>query len=65
MKLKQITSANRSNRFGPAKTSKFFTAIIVINGTKSIFSKTKLSENKILGITITIIILILFLFNFL
>ena len=40
-------------------TFSIFTAIIVIDGTKSIFSKTKLSENKILGITITIIILIL------
>ncbi len=40
-------------------TFSILTAIIVIDGTKSIFSKTKLSENKILGITITIIILIL------
>ena len=40
-------------------TFTIFTAVMAIDGTKYIFSKMKLSDNKILAITITIIILIL------
>ena len=57
--LSQIDLDRADHLFSIWITFSILTAVIVIDGTKSVFTKLNFSENKILGITITIIILIL------